>query len=38
MTAFSIVPMDDLSYGVTVSIRASVAATWASCLRGVCAP
>jgi len=27
MTAFSIVLIDDLSYGVTVSIRASVAGT-----------
>jgi hypothetical protein len=28
----------DLSYGVTVSMRASVAATCASCFSGVSAP
>ena len=38
MTAFSIELIVDLSYGVTVSIRVSVASTWASCLIGLWAP
>ena len=38
MIAFSIAPIADLSNGVRVSRRASVVATWASCLSGVSAP